>query len=170
MEIKVTEELNRKFDERYVIVSESGCWIWIGPVTSHQTHKYGNLCVAKCFNYKAHRYSAQRFLTDKPLTRDNFVCHKCDVPECVNPDHLYIGSPRDNVKDRDARNRHKPFIGEAHPQAKITERDAIDIFLADGNHRLIAEKYAITRPTVTAIKSGRLWSHVTKNLRERADA
>lgn len=169
MGIEVTDELNKKFDGRYVVVAESGCWVWTGALTNHPTHRYGNLPVRKSFNYRAHRYSAARFLGAK-LTPQDFVCHKCDVPECVNPDHLYVGSPMDNVSDRDDRMRHKTPSGEGHPNAKITEQQALEIFMLDGNHRKIAEIYGISRPTVTAIKAGRLWADATKNLRQRADA
>lgn len=169
MEIEVTEELNRKFDERYVIVSETGCWIWTGALTNHQTHHYGNLPVRKSYNYKAHRYAAARFLKSDLASKD-FVCHTCDVPECVNPDHLYVGSAKTNARDRDFRARNTYLRGEQHNMCKLTEAQAVEIFFLPGNHRKIAEKFGISRPTVTAIKAGRLWRHLTKNLRDSADA
>jgi len=169
MAYDVTDELNKKFDERYVIVPECGCWIWTGALTYHPSHRYGNLPVSKSFNYKAHRYSVERFHGVK-LSKKDFVCHKCDVSECVNPDHLYVGTPRDNARDRDARGRHVAFKGERHPMVKLTESQAIEIYQAEGNHRKIAERYNIARPTVTAIKNDKLWQHVTKNLRKCANA
>lgn len=169
MALEVTEELNRKFDERYVIVSETGCWIWTGAVTNHQTHTYGNLPVRKSKNHKAHRYAAARFLK-KNLHRNDFVCHTCDVPECVNPDHLYVGSAKTNAHDREKRSRNTYLRGEQHNMCKLTEEQVIEIFTLAGSHKQIAEKFGISRPTVTAIKNGRLWNHVTKNLRNSADA
>lgn len=167
--IEVTEELNRKFDERYVIVSESGCWIWTGALSNHPTHQYGNLPVRKSKNYKAHRYAAVRFLSCKLSPRD-FVCHTCDVPACVNPEHLYVGSAETNANDRERRKRNTYAKGEQHPMRKLSKAEAIEIFLAQGNHREISERYSVSRPTVTAIKNGRLWNHVTKNLRNSAYA
>jgi len=163
MEIKVTKELNAKFDERYEIVSESGCWIWTGSLGSHPTHRYGNLSIGKSTNYKAHRYAAVRFLNAN-LTSKTFVCHTCDVTECVNPDHLYVGSAATNAADRDSRKRNTYLYGEDHNMCKISERDAKDIFLQEGKHKDIADQYGIARPTVTAIKTGRLWRHATKHL------
>lgn len=60
--------------------------------------------------------------------------------------------------------------GEQHNMCKLTEEQVIEIFTLAGSHKQIAEKFGISRPTVTAIKNGRLWNHVTKNLRSSADA
>jgi hypothetical protein len=169
MALEVTEELNRKFDERYVIVSESGCWIWTGALNNHPTHQYGNLPVRRSYNYKAHRYAAARFLK-RDLSRNDFVCHTCDVTECVNPNHLYVGSAKTNARDRDLRMRNTYLRGEQHNMCKLTEGQVVEIFFLAGNHRKIAERFGISRPTVTAIKAGRLWKHLTQDLRECADA
>lgn len=163
MEINVTQELNKKFDERYEVVSESGCWIWTGALSSHPTHRYGNLPIGKSANYKAHRYSAARFMQAKLTSRD-FVCHKCDVTECVNPDHLYVGSAATNADDREVRSRNTYLRGEDHNMCKISKVDAQNIFLEKGKHKDIAERYGVSRPAVTAIKAGRIWRHATEHL------
>ena len=160
MAFNVTEGLNAKFDSRYEIISETGCWIWTGALTHHRTHRYGNLPNGKCNNIKAHRYSAARFL-GVDLSSSDFVCHKCDVTECVNPNHLYVGSAADNCRDRDRRGKHVSFKGEEHPMRKLSESAALEIFNSKGSHRLIASAFGVSKSTVTAIKNGRLWAHLT---------
>ena len=76
----------------------NGCWEWIASL--NRPNGYGQFG----FNdkiWKAHRFSAKYFGN---MDIDNlYVCHKCDNPKCVNPDHLYVGTQFDNMKDRSAK-------------------------------------------------------------------
>lgn len=94
----MTFDLQQKFDSSYQIVSESGCWIWTGAVNKDG---YGVIQ----HNYKlyyAHRLS--RLIAGDDIDGKT-VCHTCDTPSCVNPDHLYCGTPADNVADMVRRGR-----------------------------------------------------------------
>lgn len=82
-------------------VSQSdGCWQWTGATTSWG---YGVLRV-KGHNVHAHRVSWE--LHNGPIPEEMFVCHKCDNPQCTNPEHLFIGTARDNALDMIAKKRH----------------------------------------------------------------
>jgi DNA-binding XRE family transcriptional regulator len=90
------------------------------------------------------------------------VCHTCDNPACINPDHLFLGTNQDNVNDKLAKNRQAK--GSKLPQAKLNEEKVLEIKrdLAKKNltQKEIAKKYGISERTISSIKTGTLWSHV----------
>ncbi len=89
-------------------IAESGCWIW---TKSKDSCGYGHTSVRKRI-IKAHRLSwIIHFGPIPELTSGDRgvmqVCHSCDVPACVNPNHLFLGSARDNARDADSKGRRK---------------------------------------------------------------
>jgi hypothetical protein len=81
---------------RHVSKDVSGCWLWIGVI-----HKYG---YGKYCGKSAHRLSWLYFRGEIPEGMS--ICHHCDVRNCVNPDHLFVGTQGDNVRDAWAKGRH----------------------------------------------------------------
>lgn len=84
-----------------VVVDQNGCWIW----TAGKDQKgYGQTAYRKRHT-RAHR----AFYIAKlgPVPVGLHVCHKCDVPACINPDHMFLGTPRDNLRDMATKGRHK---------------------------------------------------------------
>ncbi len=109
----------------------SGCWEWAGG----KNNGYGVLCVSGK-TIKAHRYAW--ILTNGEIPKGEgyhgtCVLHKCDNPSCINPDHLFLGSNADNVRDRVAKNRSNALKGEqcywfgktgpAHPVYGLKRKD-----------------------------------------------
>lgn len=88
----------KRFWER-VSKQDNGCWLWTGHTNPRG---YGVIAVNGTM-WLAHRYSYQ--LHTGSIPDKLFVCHKCDVPSCVNPDHLFLGTHQDNMDDMAAKGR-----------------------------------------------------------------
>lgn len=85
--------LSERFFRYYQKKGQSDCWIWSGPIGSNG---YGNLTENKKY-FAAHRISWN--LYRGPIPKGAFICHVCDNPLCVNPNHLFLGDPKINIED-----------------------------------------------------------------------
>lgn len=141
----------------------SGCWIWMGGVGSHG---YGVLYTGKVGGQKlrhigAHVASYQEF--KGPVPNGMYVCHKCDVRTCVNPDHLFAGTAKENARDMVAKGRNisKPRQGENHHRAKVTKAqvDEIRKCVARGGRSFkeIGKMYGLSGTQVGNIHHMRVW-------------
>jgi len=82
-----------KFEARFEVVTESGCWLWTGAVWSGG--RYG------CFRGKESAHKASlRLYRGTPTSKEEHVCHRCDVTLCVNPDHLFVSDHSGNMQDK----------------------------------------------------------------------
>jgi hypothetical protein len=95
------------------------CWEWTGTKTATN---YGLIWWNDALQY-AHRLSLE--IDGRPVPAKWHACHTCDNPPCVNPNHLFPGTPHDNVKDKVSKGRHS--FGENHPNAKLTDTDVEEI-------------------------------------------
>jgi len=140
--------------------SDSECWHWMG-------HKsplgYGRFTYQRGKTQQATRIAW--FLWHGEFPPANLqVCHSCDNPPCVNPNHLWLGTGKENMEDMARKGRAHPsgLKGEAHPRARLTEADVLAIYNSPESSRSLAQKYGVTQTAVFWIKSGRNWSHLTR--------
>ena len=147
---------------------EDGCWLWMGSRHKRRNKNYG-ICWVKALNeQQAHRVSYRLF--KGPILDGLQVLHTCDNPPCVNPNHLYAGTPQDNVDDRTNRGRTKPPTREGHGMAKLTEQDVAAIRTAysgptrggrgqkmENSQQSLAEKYGVTKRTIRLIVKNKIW-------------
>lgn len=137
---------------RYVLEQPEGrCWIWQG---NKDKDGYGKIC-HDGKHLRAHRVSYELHIGE--IEDGMSVCHTCDNPSCVNPEHLFAGTNRENMIDMVHKNR--------GPRQKLTTKDIIDIraMLADGyGAEDIAVKYSVHPYTIRRIRNGRRWGHVNE--------
>lgn len=136
--------------------SDDECWLWSGL---RDKDGYGKLASKhyRCGYVRAHRYSWEVFHGEKP---SNMVLHTCDNPPCVNPNHLFSGSHRENMLDRVGKGR---FIGEDMPISKMTKRmvsECRDRFSAGELMVDLATEFNISNSSMFAAISGITWKHV----------
>lgn len=127
------------------------CWEWKGWKNSNG---YGGFQVNK-IRYAAHRYS---YLIHKGEIGELFVCHTCDNRKCVNPEHLFLGTNQDNIKDAVAKGRVKPPRKD-----KLTEEQAREIKELL-KYEVILQKdiatlYGVNRRTISGINMGNRWAN-----------
>lgn len=147
--------------KRYLekVLKSDGCWKWLGAKTKNGYGVIrGNASGKPIF---AHRFSYAHF--NGCIPDGLLVLHKCDNPECTNPDHLFVGTQKDNVHDMMAKGR-KPQVvglkGQLSPRAKLTWDQVREIkkMLSDGiKCASIARKFYVTPETISAIKHGKTW-------------
>lgn len=136
------------------------CWLWIGETI--QGKGYGIFwCGSR--QYLAHRLAY--LLHFKADPGEMLVCHKCDNPKCVNPNHFFLGTHADNHKDMRAKGRHPQLgpRGEAHPKATLKNHQVIEIrALAESgmSDRKIADLFKINHATVYQVRKRITWRHV----------
>lgn len=112
---------------------------------------------------RAHRYFYE--LHKGPIADGLYVCHKCDNRLCVNPDHLFVGTHRDNMADLSKKGRRlgsfTGHVGQKMAHTKLTDEQARAILRDDRVHDVIAAEYGISRPSVTMLKNGKTWRWLT---------
>lgn len=156
------EDLKTRF-MRHVEQEENGkkCWNWTG---SKSGAGYGSIQV----NGKkvlAHRVSYMIHKGEIPELvgyHGYVVCHSCDNPSCVNPDHLFLGSQYANMQDRDAKGRRAALLGEVHGMATLTERDVLSIRDLAGRYsqQELAKMFSISNSMVSLIINRKNWTHI----------
>jgi HNH endonuclease len=137
----------------------TGCWLWAGAVNSAG---YGKIGLPGDKTEDAHRVSWR-------LTRGDpgamSVLHKCDVPACVNPAHLFLGTQADNMQDMIAKGRRtrSGCKGEDQPNAKLTESSVRSIrarYLAGEPAKKLAAEFGIVPDYVSQLARRKAWRHI----------
>lgn len=125
----------------------NGCWVWMAARSIKGSNGYGIYR-----SIRAHRFVWA--ILNGPIPRGLFVCHHCDNPPCVRPDHLFLGTQSDNIQDAARKGR---LAGQ-----KLSVAQALDIrrrFGAVSAHELACE-FGVSIPTVRGIAYGSYWKHL----------
>lgn len=146
----------KTYIQNKISVSSDGCWNWTGCL-----NPYGVISNSWTKTYKTtlvHRMSYMAFKGHIPKGQQ--VCHSCDNPACCNPDHLWLGTIGDNMRDRTAKGR--TAKGSKNAASKLTEAQIVEIKAKLGKvtGRELAKQYKVTETLISYIKQGKIWTHV----------
>ena len=143
------------------------CWLWMGA--KFKSGGYGAIKVGgrKGPVLRAHRVSWE--LHDGPIPEGMWVLHVCDVPACVNPEHLFLGTTTDNMRDaakklRMPQQRTIPlWHGERHGNAKLTNEDARSIrsLWPQLSYSALSKQFGVCKTVIAGIVKRTGWKHVT---------
>jgi DNA-binding XRE family transcriptional regulator len=141
----------------------SDCVIWSGGLTDSG---YGSV---KRLGPDGRRVSyAHRWVWIQkhgPIPAGMVVMHACDVPACVNLDHLSVGTQRDNVHDSMAKGRFSSNVGIDNPRAKLNYpvvREVRRRLAAGATQREVAQEFGVSRSCISDVQTGRCWSEVVE--------
>jgi hypothetical protein len=136
------------------------CWIWIG---ARHLDGYG-IVIRDGRNWLAHRWVWT--IANGTIPGELCVCHHCDNPPCVRPDHLFLGTRADNNVDKTGKGRNVviPCPGEANGAAKLTESEVLAIrakHAAGGvSMRALGREYGVDGSAIEHIIHRRRWRHI----------
>jgi hypothetical protein len=142
--------------EKITIDTKTGCWNW---TAARFTNGYGHFMVSEKNGRPAHRVSYE--LHRGPIPKGFHVCHSCDNPLCINPSHLFLGTPADNMADKVAKGRQSRLKGVNSGRSVLTDDDVIAIRAAVGlTQRELGERYGVGARQISYIRNGKSWSHL----------
>ena len=130
------------------------CWEWTGAKNSS---KYGCVRIKKK-KYYVHRVSYK--MKYGPIPKNMCICHHCNIRLCVNPEHLFIGTHTDNMKDASKKERLGKIKGSEIVQAKLTEAQIPAIRKDPRSEKYIARDYGVSKSNIGFIKRRHTWKHV----------
>lgn len=143
-----------------VQITSHGCWEWQGRLNPRG---YGE------FSWRGTKFRAHRLSyvwSYGPVEEGLYICHHCDNPSCVCPNHLFAGTPRDNVQDaiQKGRRRHtNPPRGERSGKAKLTSQQVYEIrkrYTEGESSSALANEYGINPRYVVKLVKRERWAHL----------
>ena len=154
--MRKTRDPIERFEEKYIPEPNSGCWLWDA---GYKSNGYGQFTL-NGKEERAHRAAYKLYVGE--IDRDMQVLHHCDNPACVNPNHLFLGTVRDNMDDKVAKRRQGKEL--THPCCTVTEDKirAIKNELAVGRlmQKEIAKQFDVSDAMVSDIKHGKRYAGV----------
>lgn len=159
---RIEKPLKERFEEKYIKLTEflpdtehkvkTPCWVWTASL--NRSGGYGKIGAGNKTLY-AHRISYEFNVGPIPLGLE--VCHRCDINHCVNPSHLWLGTHKENMVDRDVKNRHQC-------SRKLTKLQVEKIrFLYDlGNYTqdFLGSLFDVERSNISRIVNKNRWKHI----------
>ena len=160
---KSTKTPEERFWEK--VDKSDECWVWTGY---RNRQGYGNFSVRGENNTftstRAHRYAWQ--LVNGDIPTGMFVCHRCDTPSCVRPDHMFLGTQKDNLRDAVAKGRHASqrnhYHGKTHRKLSAAKVLAIRAAYTGryGQMTEMAREYGVVPNTIRHVLIRKIWRQI----------
>ena len=135
-----------------------GCWIW---KAGKDLEGYGRFRVKK-HTGQAHRFSYE--LVHGKIPKGMLVCHSCDNPSCVNPEHLFLGTHKINGKDKAIKGRAARHLGETNPMSKLKREDVLvikSLYSKGCKQESLALRFNVGQDHISRIVNGKCWNWLT---------
>ena len=142
------------FEDRYMPEPMSGCWLYLGMLDAEG---YGFIRKGIGKSEQAHRESWRRY---KGVIPEGIkVLHKCDNPCCINPDHLFLGTQLENIKDRDQKGR--VAKGKIHYKATVLTEELVKWILnSDLSNSELSKLCGVSRKYIGGVRRREVWKHI----------
>ncbi|MBI2512412.1 MAG: HNH endonuclease [Opitutae bacterium] len=150
--IEITEAQLASFWKRFwnQIEKTEDCWLWIGAKTKAG---YGVMYgAAHKPTIYAHRASFE--LHNGPIEKGKMICHKCDNPGCVNPDHFFLGTHLDNTRDMDKKGRRRSVCRLTPEQVREIRQNYVPWVIS---RSVLAKRYGVSVGCIDGILIGKSW-------------
>ena len=155
----MTPGVYQRFTEKVIVKAPDECWPWGGVLFHDGYPRFGQ--------YRAHRIAYE--IHKGAIPEGYFICHSCDTPNCINPAHLFAGTPKDNSADRDKKLRH--YHGEVVNTNKLTTEQVLNIRkefeAAPKKHGMLSSlgrKYGVSHTQIGLIVKHQSWKHLPEIL------
>lgn len=156
-DIYIPEEMKAvrdRFMSKVVVDAAAKCWTWTGSCTQAGYGRFG--WSHPRLTILAHRASLLIF---RGLNAgQSLVCHRCNNPRCVNPDHLFVGTNAESMDN--ARRKGRTLQGRRNPLAKLTDGVIHAIRNDPRPQRSIAADYGVSQDTIHNVKARKRWAHI----------
>jgi hypothetical protein len=153
--MKISDKDIARFNRGCILLS-NGCVEWTGA----KAHGYGKITV-KNKSYSTHRLAY--LMAKGSIPKGLFVCHSCDNRACVNPEHLWLGTHTDNMRDAISKGR-KLYKGEDNPDSRLTEEQVLEIRKSyefrEVTQKELAKRFNVSRSTIQYILYRKGWKHI----------
>lgn len=150
------KSLQQRFLEKVVTSKKNACWLWVG---GHVSSGGRGRIEVDSVPVTAPRVAWFLFFGEWP-PNDLEVCHTCDIPACVNPAHLWLGTHQENMQDSMRKGRRYILRGEEHASSKLAAEQVRAIRKSKMPRAAIAKQYKISISQVGNIRARRLWKHL----------
>lgn len=147
--------------EKYTMPEpNSGCWLWTGACDNDG---YARITIGSLKDNSKRSAVVSRLVCEKihGLPDNMLALHKCDNPNCINPDHIYPGTQKQNTKDCIDRNRRTQIKrGEENNMAVLKPEEVLHIRSSEQRGVDLAARYGVSQATISIIRSRKIWRHI----------